>query len=71
MRRGETRAGRGYAYASLASILTAFAIWNVSKAWLCDAHSVIQGHAIWHLLCAVAAYFLYRYYAGQCPQWTL
>jgi len=31
---------------SLASILTAFAIWNATKAWLCDPHSLIQGHAI-------------------------
>ena len=62
-RRGEAR--RGYAYASLASILTAFAIWNVTKVWLCDPYSLVQGHAIWHVLCAVAAYFLYRYYASE------
>lgn len=65
MRRGEARAQRVYAYASLASILIAFAIWNAAKAWLCDPHSLIQGHAIWHLLGAVAAYFLYRYYASE------
>ena len=65
MRRGETHAQPIFAYASLASILTAFAIWNASKAWLCDPHSLIQGHAIWHILGAVAAYFLYRYYASE------
>jgi len=65
MRRGETRVRRGYAYASLASILVAFAIWNATKVRLCDPHSLVQGHAIWHILCAVAAYFLYRYYASE------
>jgi len=45
----------------LGSILTAFAIWNATKQRLCDPHSLVQGHATWHILCAVAAYFLYRY----------
>jgi hypothetical protein len=65
MRRGEARAQRRYGYASLASILTAFAIWNATKTWLCDPDSLIQGHAIWHLLGALSAYFLYRYYASE------
>src|SRR5690606_4644670 len=67
MRRGEVHAQRRFAYASLASILTAFVIWNVTKTWLCDPRSIIQGHAIWHILGAVAAYFLYRYYASERP----
>jgi hypothetical protein len=46
-------------------ILTAFAIWNGTKEWLCDPHSLIQGHAIWHILGAAAAYFLFRYYASE------
>ena len=65
IRSGRVRARRGFAYASLAAIATAFVIWNASKAWLCDPHSLIQGHAIWHLLGAVAAYLLYRYYASE------
>jgi hypothetical protein len=65
LRRGDTDARRGYAYLALASILVAFGIWNVTKAWLCDPHSLVQGHAVWHLLCAVSAYFLYRYYASE------
>jgi hypothetical protein len=65
MRRHEVQAQRVYAYASLASILTAFAIWNAAKSWLCAPHSLIQGHAIWHILGAVSAYFLYRYYASE------
>jgi Ceramidase len=65
MRRSEGHAQRKYAYASLALILTAFGIWNGTKERLCDPHSLIQGHAIWHILGAVAAYFLYRYYASE------
>ena len=53
---------------SLATILTAFAIWNAAKAWLCDPRSLIQGHAIWHVLCAVSAYYLYRYYASEATR---
>jgi len=64
IRRG-ARIQRSYVYVSLGALLTAFAIWNASKTWLCDPHSLVQGHAIWHLLCAVAAYFLYRYYASE------
>lgn len=65
MRRAATTTRRGYAYLSLGSILVAFAIWNATKTWLCDPYSSIQGHAIWHVLDAVAAYFLYRYYASE------
>jgi hypothetical protein len=65
LRRGETHARLAYAYMSLGAILTAFAIWNATKTWLCDPDSLIQGHAIWHLLGAVSAYFLYRYYASE------
>ena len=64
-RRGDTRAKPAYAIASLGSMITAFAIWNASKTWLCDPLSLVQGHAIWHLLGAVSAYFLYRYYASE------
>ena len=70
-RRGETLARRGFAYASLASMLIAFAIWNASKSWLCEPRSLVQGHAIWHILGAVAAYFLYRYYASERPKYAL
>jgi hypothetical protein len=65
IRRRETRARRAYILASLSSIVAAFVIWNASRAGLCDPHSLIQGHAIWHLLGAVSAYFLYRYYASE------
>ena len=60
------RASRGSARA-LATMAVAFAVWTLSRsgAPLCDPHSWVQGHAVWHLLCAVAAYCLYRYWTTE------
>ena len=51
-------------WGAVGSIAVAFVVWNLSKngAPLCDPHSLLQGHAAWHLLCAVSAYCLYRYW---------
>jgi hypothetical protein len=68
MRRGGTRARRGFAAAAVGSMLVAFAIWNASRGGLCDPHSLVQGHAAWHLLGALAAYLLYRYYDSECAE---
>ena len=52
---------------SSASITTAFIIWNLSLTGCvcCDPYSVIQGHGIWHLLCAASLWFLFRYYVSE------
>ncbi len=52
--------------AAVGVLLVAFLIWNLSHdagPW-CAPHSLLQGHAAWHLLCAVAAYCLYRYWCS-------
>lgn len=56
-----------YGFLSLGSLLLAFLIWNLwqDDSYLCDPQSLIQGHAIWHLLDALAAYFLFRFYASE------
>lgn len=56
-----------YGFLSLGSLILAFIIWNLWKndSYMCDPQSLIQGHAIWHILDAVAAYFLFRYYASE------
>jgi hypothetical protein len=56
-----------WAYFGLASLLLAFFIWGLSHTGgpLCNPYSYIQGHAIWHLLNALALYFLFRYYASE------
>ena len=64
-RGGRARLDLRYGAAALTSMLVAFAIWNMSQHGWCDPGSLIQGHAAWHLLGAVAAYLLFRLYASE------
>lgn len=63
--RGPTRADLRYGAAALASMVTAFVIWNLSQHGWCAPGSLLQGHAVWHLLGALAAYLLFRHYASE------
>ncbi|MEZ4978758.1 MAG: ceramidase domain-containing protein [Chitinophagales bacterium] len=59
---------RTYGYFALFSLLLAFLIWNLSlwpDSLLCKPHSLLQGHAAWHLLDALGAYFVFRFYASE------
>lgn len=49
--------------------LLAFAIWLPSGNGgpLCDPDSLLQGHALWHLLCAAATVALYMYSRSERP----
>lgn len=50
----------------LVMVIASF-IWDISKTgqpW-CDPNSLIQGHGFWHLLTALAIYFLYRFYVSE------
>jgi len=62
---GGVRTDLRWGAGALAAILVAFAIWNVTKTHWCDPHSLLQGHAAWHLLDAVAAYLLFRLWASE------
>jgi hypothetical protein len=64
-RRHESRRTIGFGFAALGSMVVAFAIWLLSTHGLCDPQSLLQGHAVWHLLGAVAAYFLFRLYESE------
>ncbi len=64
-RRGETAIVFRHGVVALAAMLVAFTIWLLSNAGWCDPHSLLQGHAVWHLLCAVSAYWLFRMYASE------
>jgi hypothetical protein len=48
------------------SLLVAFVIWtlDITKI-LCNPNSWLQGHALWHILGALAAGFLYLYYRSE------
>lgn len=65
--RSRRRRDDRWGYWAVGALLAAFGIWLLSHdgGLLCDPHSLIQGHAAWHLLCAVAAYCLYRLYASE------
>jgi hypothetical protein len=69
-RRPSARQDRWWALASVATLTTAFAIWTTGMrghAW-CRPDSLLQQHAAWHLLCAAAAYLLFRHYAAERPR---
>ncbi|MFW5475077.1 ceramidase domain-containing protein [Knoellia sp. CPCC 206450] len=69
-RRAEARQDRGWALASVLTLGVAFAIWTTGMrghAW-CRPDSLLQQHAAWHLLCAAAAYLLFRHYAAERPR---
>ncbi len=58
---------RRWILAAAGSLALAFAVWNTGKdgSPLCWPGSVYQGHGVWHVLCAVAAYCLFRYWASE------
>ncbi len=69
-RRGPTRTDLRWGGAALLAMLVAFAIWNASQHGLCDPHSLLQGHAVWHVLGAVSAYLLFRLWASERSERT-
>ena len=68
-RRGVGHLDLRWGIASAATLLVAFAIWNTGKDGgpLCHPESLLQPHAVWHLLDALAAWLLFRYYASSRP----
>ncbi|GAB3196253.1 hypothetical protein GCM10027062_05080 [Nocardioides hungaricus] len=65
-RRGDpTRTDLRWGAGALGTILVAFVIWNATRTLWCDPRSLLQGHAAWHLLDAVAAYLLFRLWASE------
>ena len=52
--------------AAIASIALAFVIWILDiRKIICLEHSFLQGHAAWHILCALTSFFLYLYYRNE------
>lgn len=53
---------------AIVTMVIAFVIWNLSRtseSWFCEPDSLIQGHAIWHILNALSAYLLFMYYVSE------
>jgi hypothetical protein len=52
--------------AGLATMALAFGIWILDQnGTLCAPHSLVQGHAVWHLLGAMSLGLLYAYYRSE------
>jgi hypothetical protein len=66
-RRASPRQDLWFGVASVATLALAFAIWNTGKRghpW-CHPDTLLQQHGIWHVLCAVSAYLIFRHYAAE------
>lgn len=61
-----------WAIMGVCSFGTGFAVWEIGKEshqW-CRPDSVLQAHGIWHFLCAMAAYFFFRFLRTEQPRGT-
>ena len=67
-RRNGARAASRHLAIAAAIMGLAFVIWILDfTRTLCRPESWMQGHAVWHLLGAVASWYLFRYYDGSKP----
>jgi hypothetical protein len=61
--RREPRQDVVFGAASVAVLLVAYTVWQFGRRghpW-CEPESLLQWHGLWHVLCAVAAYLLFRH----------
>jgi hypothetical protein len=61
---GLRRQGRPWFAAALGLFAAAYGgiwLWSNTAGPLCDPDSILQGHALWHLLCAASTLCLYQY----------
>jgi hypothetical protein len=68
-RRGDAALDRRWLWAVLGILAAACGVWMTAKSGsaLCFPHSLYQGHAVWHLLCALAAWLLFQFYVSEHP----
>jgi hypothetical protein len=65
-RRRGPRSGSRHLWVAAAIMGIAFVIWILDfNRILCQPNSWMQGHAVWHVLGAVAAWYLFRYYSAD------
>ncbi len=68
-RRRNPRQDAAFGVAAVTTLLVAYTVWQFGRRghpW-CDPDSLLQWHGLWHLLCAVAAYLLFRHYVAERP----
>ena len=67
-RRLQAAMERRFLVTAVAAIVLAITIWILDlEHILCWPDSLIQGHSAWHVLCSLAAWWIYRYYASEHP----
>lgn len=66
-RQGTVTLDTRWAWAAAGTVSVALAVWSTAKEGspLCDPTSLYQGHAVWHALCAVGAWCLFRLYVSE------
>lgn len=66
----DAHARRSWLGVAVVAFAIAFAIWLPSHTGgpLCNPESLLQGHAAWHLLCAVSVGAIYLFYRSEQPE---
>ncbi|WP_392544702.1 ceramidase domain-containing protein [Oryzobacter telluris] len=62
-RRRDPKQDAAFGVASVVVLLVAYTVWQFGRRghpW-CEPESLLQWHGLWHVLCAVAAYLLFRH----------
>ena len=50
-------------YAAILILFAAGSVWILDRQRVvCEPDSLLQGHAVWHILTAVSIFFVYLYY---------
>lgn len=65
--RREVRQDAAFGLAAVSTLVLASTVWRFGRRghpW-CDPEALFQWHGLWHVLCAVAAYLLFRHYAAE------
>lgn len=61
-----TRTSWRYITSGLIILALAYGVWLIdTHRLLCDPSGLLQGHALWHVLCAVSGWLLYQHYAAN------
>jgi hypothetical protein len=57
-----------YMYAAFLIMFAAGSVWILDRERVvCHPDSILQGHAIWHILTAISIFFIYLYYRSGTP----
>ncbi|MGY4396333.1 hypothetical protein ACVWZA_001513 [Sphingomonas sp. UYAg733] len=62
----------GFYFGGILAKAIAFTLWNLDQHGLvCSPHSLVQGHAVWHLLGATSLWLTFSYYRSERRSTTI